>query len=142
MSNVDELMPTLVREFPAFREHWDEHIRYWNGQSPGMYLDMAEFVHFVVDDLFANDRIADLRRAFEIMERWLIGDDKAVGDIVLLGFLETLQNYASWRPFGNAIFVQFLGEQSRAEWNGLNRVWAGKDNLPDVIRGERSNPDR
>lgn len=142
MPRADELMPTLVREFPAFEKHWEAHVQYWEGKPPGLYLDMAEFVHFVVDDLYASELIADVRHAFEIMEQWLVEGDKATADIVVLGFFETLQCYSSWQPFGEAAFEEFLGEKSRAEWDELKRVWARKDSLMDIVRAEReSEPD-
>ena len=43
-----EVMPRLVAAFPGFRPRWEEHLAYWKGASAGNYVDLAEFVHFVV----------------------------------------------------------------------------------------------
>jgi hypothetical protein len=55
----------------------------------------------------------------------------------VIGFLEDLQNVASWQPFGKTAFVPFVRPQSRDAWNEIERVWAGKTSLAEVIREER-----
>ncbi len=98
---------------------------------------MAEFVHFVVEDLYEMGNLDDVRRVFEFMERLLAEGDQETRDLVVLGFFETLQNFASWRPYGNGAFEQFLGPMSRKAWLEIRLAWAGKSSLADVIRAER-----
>ena len=47
-----EVMPRLVAEFPTFRPRWEKHLESWKGEAAGNYSDIAEFVHFVVQDLY------------------------------------------------------------------------------------------
>ena len=71
------------------------------------------------------------------MEWWLANGNRAVSDIVVIGFFEDLRNLASWQPFGSAAFVSFLGPRSSEAWSELEKVWAGKKSLMDVVRAER-----
>jgi hypothetical protein len=58
----------------------------------------------------------------------------------VIGFLEDVQNIASWQPFGKAVFIPFLKPQSHDAWNEIERVWAGKTSLMDVVREESKTP--
>ena len=47
-----EVMPQLVAAFPGFRPRWEKHVQLWDGEPAGSYIDIAEFVRFVVEDLY------------------------------------------------------------------------------------------
>ena len=79
----------------------------------------------------------EVQRVFDLMEQWLVNGNQKVCDMVVIGFLEDIQNIASWQPFGKAVFIPFLRPQSRDAWNEIERVWAGKSSLFEVIREER-----
>ncbi len=132
-----DLIPSLLTEFPKFRPRWQAHLESWHGEPAGNYNDMAEFVHFVVEDLYPSEQRQDVKRVFELMEQWLTSGNKTVQGLVVVGFLETLQNFASWQSFGKEAFIPFLGPKSRDAWKEIERVWAGKSNLAEVIRAER-----
>lgn len=127
----------LVDAFPEFSDRWRRHLAHWGGEPAGSYNDMAEFVHFVVEDLYEKGQIDDVRRAFELLETLFVEGDQATKDLIGLGFFETLQNFASWRPYGNKAFEKFLGPTSRQCWVEIRRQWAGKSSLMEVIRSER-----
>jgi hypothetical protein len=38
--------------FPDFSDRWKKHIACWSGNPAGSDNDMAEFVHFVVEDVY------------------------------------------------------------------------------------------
>lgn len=135
---TNSTMSALLRVFPDFLPRWRKHLESWGGQVDHPYLDLAEFVHYVVEDLYEHGRADDLRRAFAEMEDLLQhAPDDEVANQIVLGFFETLQNYASWRPYGNQVFVEFMGPASREAWALLAKIWAGKSSLADVIRAER-----
>jgi len=131
-----EVMPRLIAEFPGFRPRWEKHLELWKGEPAGSYNDIAEFAHFVVQDLYPNGNTADLQRAFDLMERWLLNGNQNLRDLIAIGFLEDVQNVASWQTFGREAFIPFLGPQSRQAWNEIERIWAGKTSLMDVDRDE------
>ena len=131
-----EIMPRLVEEFPGFRSRWEKHLELWKGEPAGGYNDISQFAHFVVEELYPSGQTEEVQRVFDLMEQWLVNGNKKVRDIVVIGFLEDLQNIASWQPFGRAVFIPFLRPQSRDAWNEIERVWAGKISLFEVVREE------
>jgi hypothetical protein len=135
-----DLMPRLLTEFPGFQPRWQAHLEYWKGEPAGNYNDMAQFVHFVVEDLYATGQTQHVQRVFEIMEQWLTSGSETVRGLIVVGFLETLQTSASWQVFGNEAFIPFLGPKSREAWKEIERWWAGKSSLAEVIEAERNTP--
>jgi hypothetical protein len=135
-----EVMPRLVAEFPTFRPRWEKHLESWKGEPAGNYNDIAEFVHFVVQDLYPSGNTEDLQHALDLMEHWLVNGNENLRGLITIGFLETLQNAASWQTFGREAFIPFLGPQCRQAWNEIERTWAGKTSLMEVIRAEGNKP--
>ncbi len=127
----------LIEEFPQFTPRWREHIASWGGNPAGSYNDMAEFVHFAVEDLYEKGNLEETRRLFQVLEEQLIDATQETRELIGFGFFETLQCFASWRPFGSKAFEQFLGPKSLEIWDEIHRMWEGKSNLMDVIRAER-----
>ena len=74
---------------------------------------------------------------FQLREQLLAGSTQEARNLIGLGFFETLQNVASFKPYGNKAFEQFLGPTSRQIWKEIERMWAGKSSLGDIIRAER-----
>ena len=70
-----------------------------------------------------------MQRAFDLMEHWLKNGHVNVRELVVVGFLEDLQNLASQQPFGKEAFIPFLGPKSREAWDDLERFWAGEGNI-------------
>jgi len=128
----------LRRAFPSFANRWKEHVASWGGSPAGSYNDMGEFVHFVVEDLYEPGNIEETKRAFLLLEDLLKRADEEARNLIGLGFFETLQNVASWRPGGNKVYEQFFGPLSQQVWRELQIIWAGKSSLMDVIRAEQS----
>jgi hypothetical protein len=130
------IMSVLLESFPAFWGRWKRHIADWSGEPAGSYNDIAEFVHFVVEDLYETDNTEEVHRVFRVLEELLaVADDETTG--LIASFFEKLRNCASWRPYGNTVFEEFLGAKSRQLWEGIRRIWAGKSSLMDVLRAER-----
>lgn len=134
---TNAVIPRLREAFPAFSERWKKHVESWGGNPAGSYNDMAEFVLFTVEDLYEKGKLEDTRRVFDLLEQLLVGADQETRNLIGLGFFETLQNFASWRPGGNEVYVRFFGPISQRIWAELQRMWAGKSSLADVIRAER-----
>jgi hypothetical protein len=136
ISQAKQVMPRLIAEFPAFRPRWEKHLESWKGKTAGSYNDIAEFAHFVVHDLYPNGNTADVQRAFALMEQWLVNGNRNLRDLITIGFLEDVQNVASWQAFGREVFTPFLGPQCRQAWNEIEKTWACKTSLMEVVREE------
>jgi hypothetical protein len=133
----DLVLPELLEAFPAFSGRWRAHVKLWCGKAAGSYNDMAEFVHFVVQDIYEKGNRNETLRAFTLLEELLANGDQATRDLLGLGFFETLRNVTSWRPYGSKAFEPFLGPLSAKAWSQIERMWKGKSSLVDVIRSER-----
>ncbi|HXJ91829.1 MAG TPA: hypothetical protein VMT20_02980 [Terriglobia bacterium] len=137
MPSTSNVTATLLGAFPRLRERWKGHVAFWGGQPAGSYNDMAEVVHFVVEDLYEKGNLAETRRVFELLGKLFEEGDVESKNLIALGFFETLQCFASWRPYGNKAFEQFLSPTSMEVWREIQRQWVGKSSLMDVLRAER-----
>jgi len=135
---TSSVISALRHAFPAFSDRLREHVVKWHGVS-GPYTAMSQLVHLVVEDLYEKGALDETRRVFAVLEQLLLGADQEARNLIGLGFFETLQNVASWRPGGNKVYEQFFGPISRRIWSELQTMWAGKSSLMDVIRAEQRN---
>lgn len=129
----------LREAFPQSSDRWSRYVESWAGKPMGPYIDMAEFVHFVVEDLYEKRAIDETRRVFQLLERLFVAGPQETRDLIGWGFFETLQCVASHRPYGNTVFEDFLGPMSKQAWSQIQRQWAGKSSLIDVLRAEQKN---
>ena len=120
-----DVMPRLLAEFPGFRPRWEKHLESWEGQPAGSYIDISQFVSFVVEDLYTIGKTEEVQRAFDLMEYWLNNSNASVRALIVIGFFEDLQNLASQQTFGEEAFVPFLGPRSRVAWDELERFGSG-----------------
>ena len=135
--STSPVVSALREAFPDFSKRWKKHIAWWHGNPAGSYNDMSEFVCFVVEDVYEKGDLDQTRRIFQLLEKFLVEADQETRNLIGLGFFETLQNFASWRPGGNKAYEQFFGPSSKQVWSELRSMWAGKSSLMDVIRAER-----
>ena len=122
---------------PAFQERWNKHRESWRNEEPGIYNDLGEFAHFIVDQAYPSGDLASVNASFALMEKFLEEGDQEVRDAAGIGFLEDVQNISSWRPFGQAPFIERLGPLSRQAWAEVEEGWRGRNSLADVVRAER-----
>lgn len=121
MLEKQHVIPQLLREFPQFRSRWEQDCKKW-GHDAGPYFDMSSFVRFVIDDLYEKGHYQQVRAAFELIELFLTDGTVEVRELAALGFLETLQTAASWKPYGSDAWVRFLRPESRDVWDKLDMV--------------------
>jgi hypothetical protein len=135
------VISALRQAFPDFGDRWKKHVIWWGGNPAGSYNDMAEFVLFVVEDVYEKGNLDEARRIFQFIEKLLVETGQETRNVIGLGFFENLQNFASWRPDGNKAYEQFFGPMSKQVWSELQTMWAGKSSLMDVIRTEQKTRD-
>jgi hypothetical protein len=61
-------MASLLERFPRFANRWEKYVEFWGGQAQGSYMDMAEFVHFVVENLYEKGNL-DQSEPFKMSSR-------------------------------------------------------------------------
>jgi len=117
-----QLMSRPLCEFPQFQSRCPEHSKQWQ-QDAATCLDMPAFAYFVTDELYEQGSYARVHAAFDQMEEFLRDGSQEVRDLVALGFLETLHDVASAKPYGSEAFVRFFGPQTRHVWAVLDAIW-------------------
>jgi hypothetical protein len=116
-----QLISQLLQEFPEFggRGHADSRSSEHNAKQ---YLDLSLFARFLTDELYEKENYQQVHAAFERTEEFLRHGTAEVRELVL-GFFETLRAVASWKPYGNDAFIQFLPPESRRVWAKLDALW-------------------
>jgi hypothetical protein len=136
MIKKTEIMPLILARCPGFIPTWEKHQAFWQGKEAGIYNDLAEFATFIVDAYGCQDT-GPIAAAFATIEELLVDGDEEVRTAGAIGFLEDVRNIASWRPFGAAAFIQWLGPKSKEAWAEIEEIWRGKTSPADVIRAEQ-----
>ena len=88
--STSPIVSVLLKTFPEFSDRWKKHVTWWGGNPAGAYNDMAEFVHFTVEDLYERGNLAETQRVFQVLEKLLTGADQEARNLIGLGFFETL----------------------------------------------------
>lgn len=115
-----ETMSVLLQKFPGFLPRWREfHTR--SGGCALPYIDMSDFAHYAVEDLYEKSKHDELNRVFEVLEFLLNGADLEVQNLVAVGFFERLYNLAYSRPGASKAFEECMRPQSLQLWRNLRR---------------------
>lgn len=139
MPSVSGTIAVLVETFPSFSKRWRQHVALWAGEPGGgrnhlaELAVMAQFVVFVVEDLYEKGELDETRRVFECFEALLVQGNEEDRDFIGVAFFETLLAFTASRPNGSTAFEHFLGPMSQQVWKANQRIWRGKSNLMDVI---------
>jgi hypothetical protein len=96
---------------------------------------MSELASHVVN-LFEAGHTEEIRPAFELAENLIDAGTDTEKHAAVVGFLETVQNVASHRKCGLAVFEIFLGPKSQCAWVDLIDVWRGKTSLAEIVASE------
>jgi hypothetical protein len=135
MITEPEVMPLLLAACPGFQSAWEEHRPYWNGETPGAYLDVEGFARYIVACYERSDT-SEFPAAFAAVEKILNEGNQEARDLAGIGVIEDLQTIAS-HSCGGDVFIEWLGPTSRIAWAEIAKMWEGKSSLMDVIRAER-----
>jgi len=131
-----EIIPRFLEICADFRKQWEEHLEYWGKDERGMYNDIAEFAHFIVDS-YKDGKTEKFPEVFKQIESYLVNGDEKVKEIISIGLLEDIQNIASHEEHGYEVFEKWLGPVSKKYWKEIEALWQGKSSLADVIRAEK-----
>ena len=129
------IVPAILAACPEFSETWGVHRRDWEehgaGESPGDFTNASAFVHEVIR-LYESGQTACFLRFFGLLERVIIEGDEDARGIAVVGYLEGLQTAGSWKDYGPDVFIQWMGPESRQQWQQIHGWWAGGKNLIDI----------
>ena len=135
MITKTQIIPMLLAACPRFEPAWRQHLEWWGGEERGEFNDASEFAHYLVGSYERGDT-SEFAAAFQTLETIFADGDQEARDVAGIGILEGLQNIGSNHSCGSGVFIQWLGPLSRSAWAQIERMWAGKHSLADVIRAE------
>jgi hypothetical protein len=122
MIRTEEMIPMLLDACPGFRPRWEQHIAYWEGEAAGLYVDLSQFVDYLMA-AYEQGETTTLESAFDLLERFLVDGGSSVQEHAALGIIETLQNAAGHQQYTEKVFVPFLKTQSLREWKAIEQGW-------------------
>jgi hypothetical protein len=105
----------LVREFPQFADSL--------ACSQSGEQDDRRWYRFarIVRELKHHEDNRSMQAAFDRLEEFLTGENPALRDWVT-GFLQALQDVASWSSQDGESFLRFMGERTRHVWATLDTI--------------------
>ena len=81
---------------------------------------------------------ATVQNSFDYLESMLneTSSDSDLAGLIIVGILEGIYLQMSSRIDEGNLCEQYMGPKTIAGWKYLERTWAGKKSLADVIEGE------
>ncbi len=125
MIHKPDVMPLLLAASPSFEQRWKSHVAEPSYEPGLLYVDLSEYALHALD-LKRTGAEAELRNAFEVIERLHVDGDDYVREAATIGFLEDLQNLAEQEGTDPKVFAPYLGPQSRYWWTSLSKFWSGE----------------
>jgi len=127
----DDAVKRLMQPCPAFADVLREYLS--NGGNPNEhYNTLGELARWVVSQVEAGE-VHCLRELFNELERLMVNADPEARLVLVIGFVEELQNWCVSYPtpakrVDPDLFLPYLGPQTRAEWFKLvnGPIWRGR----------------
>jgi len=126
MTDKQEAVRRLVRVCPGFAEAWRKHLDWWGGEPAGEYNDLGELAEWVVKQITAGE-LDCFPALFSEVEVLLDGASDELNILLVVGFLEDLQNIAVNTGADPDVVLSFLGRESRKGWFELIKMRHGPD---------------
>jgi hypothetical protein len=122
-SPVEDLPGRLAASIPVIHERWGAEVRSAGIGAGEPYNEMAVLARVLVelhDEVDA--RLVDLVDEFE---RELARADPRTRNLLIVGFLEDLQNSSLRANLSLDWWVTWLGPVTRTAWTAVQRLWSG-----------------
>lgn len=84
-----------------------------------------------------NQQTAGFENVFAKVEHHLIWNSPEIRQWLIVNFLETLKNVATWSDIDYEVFEQWLGPETYVAWRWLEKRWRGNRSLADSVRKEK-----
>src|SRR5262245_32135032 len=85
-----------------------------------------------------NKQTTGFDNVFDRVEHHIIWNSAEIRQWLIVNFLETLKNVATWRDVDYEVFEQWLGPETYVAWRWLEKRWRGNRSLADSVRKEKN----
>lgn len=112
-------------------------------KETGPYAILGELAQRMVASM-QLDETAHFDNVFDTVESILGSAAPETRDLIIVGFLEDLQNISLNGALGLAAWTSWLGRNTREAWDTLEALWSGRlspAQFNDAISGGPSRPD-
>ena len=128
----NQMLPLFVAAIPSFLPSWHTFLYEWNDEPElPLYLALGDLARHLIDQLSRGETV-HFPTVFDLVERCHVQGDDYVREAVTIGLLEDLQNRNLHTTTDPADFEVWLAPESKAQWESLDRFWAGEAR---VVRG-------
>ena len=125
MASHQDAVDRLVAACPDFAGAWAKHRERWGSESAGHYNDLGALALWVVNRMAAGD-VGCFGHLFNELEALIVDSQPELRELLVVGFLEDVQNVATNRAVDPDIVLPFLGNESRKGWFELIQTWHGE----------------
>jgi hypothetical protein len=95
-----------------------------------------ELAHALVTRI-RNQQTEGFDNVFAKVEHHMIWNSTEIRQWLIVNFLETLKNVATWSDLDYEVFEQWLGPETHVAWRWLEKRWRGNRSLADAARKEK-----
>jgi hypothetical protein len=121
---METLAGQLARSDAGIRVRWDERIRSGDVDPDLPYVAMGTLATLLVDAV-TDEPAIDLSNLFRDLERRLTEALPATRKLLIVGFLEDLQNLSLNRGMPLASWRRWLGPATGEAWSMIEGMWSG-----------------
>jgi hypothetical protein len=87
---------------------------------------------------FCNHQTTGFDKVFKRVEHHIIWNSPEIRQWLIVSFLETLKNVATWSDVDYEVFEHWLGPETYVAWRWLEKRWQGNRSLADAVRKEKN----
>jgi len=121
--NRNEAFNVILQSHDNFMPIWNEHIKYWENETPGITNDFSEYADYVLE-LIKTNNTKELEIALEIIELLIENGDENVQYGITIGFLEGITNsLLALEPKYSLLFTNKLKPKSKKFCEELDEFW-------------------
>jgi hypothetical protein len=125
MNGPSQVIANLLAAFPEFEEAWTEYTSSELYGQDEPYNHLGRLAAFLVDRTRASDTNG-FDRLFETIEDLLVHSTPDVRTLIVVGFLEDLQNISLNNGVTLDSWERWLGPTTTEAWGKVMDVWTGK----------------
>jgi hypothetical protein len=115
----------IIASAPDFRETWNRFKSSDAYQPDEPYNHLGQLAHHLVAQLQAS-KVDGFAPVFVEVENQLAAASPEVRDLVIVGFLEDLQNISLNREVPLTAWTPWLGTKTAEAWTVLDDMWSGR----------------